>query len=31
MDLVAGGHGQRLSDEELRSIKDAFGVQTDLV
>ncbi len=31
MDLVAGGRGERLSDEELRSIKDAFGVQTDLV
>ena len=31
MDLVAGGRGQRLSDEELRSIKDAFGVQTELV
>ena len=31
MDLVAGGRGQRLSDDELRSIKDAFGVQTDLV
>jgi rhamnulose-1-phosphate aldolase len=31
MDLLAGGGGQRLSDDELRSIKDAFGVQTDLV
>jgi rhamnulose-1-phosphate aldolase len=31
MDLVAGGRGERLSDEELRSIKDAFGIQTDLV
>lgn len=31
MDLVAGGRGERLSDEELRSIVMAFGVETDLV
>ncbi|MHB8959552.1 MAG: class II aldolase/adducin family protein [Candidatus Limnocylindrales bacterium] len=31
MDLVAGGRGGRLSDEELRSIVTAFGVETDLV
>jgi rhamnulose-1-phosphate aldolase len=31
MDLVAGGRGERLSDEELRSVKDAFGIQTGLV
>jgi rhamnulose-1-phosphate aldolase len=31
MDLVAGGRGQRLSDDELRSIKTAFAVKTDLV
>jgi hypothetical protein len=31
MDLMAGGRGERLPDDELRSIKHAFGVQTELV
>lgn len=31
MDLVAGGRGQRLADDELRSVVEAFGVETDLV
>ncbi len=31
LDLVAGGRGQRLTDDELRSVKDAFGIETDLV
>ena len=31
MDLVAGGRGQRLTDEELRAVKVAFGIETDLI
>jgi len=30
MDLVAGGRGERLTDEELRSVVQAFGIRTDL-
>jgi rhamnulose-1-phosphate aldolase len=30
MDLVAGGRGERLTDEELRSVVGAFGIETDL-
>ena len=30
MDLVAGGQAQRLTDGELRSVKNAFGIETDL-
>jgi rhamnulose-1-phosphate aldolase len=31
MDLVAGGHGQGLTVEEMRAIVAAFDIQTDLV
>jgi rhamnulose-1-phosphate aldolase len=30
MDLVAGGRGERLTDDELRSVVEAFGIVTDL-
>lgn len=31
LDLVAGGRGERITDEELRSVTAAFGIETDLV
>jgi rhamnulose-1-phosphate aldolase len=31
MDLMAGGRGERLTDEQLRAIVDAFAVPTDLI
>jgi rhamnulose-1-phosphate aldolase len=31
MDLVAGGHGEGLTVEEMRSIVTAFGIDTTLV